>query len=177
MRPYGTPAAPERPAAGRPSSACGTAATGSPRPAPSPWLPVGADSASPGPSIPTTSDARKSFGSLRHCADTSPPVSRSSGTDTAPTGQRMSRPGWPPGSGSSSSGCRPMPQTSILWNASGATPSTGIWRTSPPTVSVHLSTPSLPLFHKREAGGTSSKGSFTAPDSNNKLYHYLCKGQ
>src|SRR3990170_1123751 len=170
-------AAPGRPVARLPSSASGIAATGSPRSAPSPWHPAGVDSASTGLSTPTTSDLRKSFGSLKHCAATSRTVSRSSGTDTAPTRQRVSRTGWPPGSGSSSSGCRPMPRTSTRWNASGATPSTGTWRTSPPTVSAHLSTLLLPPFPKREAGGISSKGSFTAPGWNYESYHNLCKGQ
>src|SRR3990170_5474626 len=170
-------AAPGRPAARRPSSASGIVATGSPRSAPSPWYPVGADSASTGLSNPTTSDPRKSFGSLRHCVGTSLTVLRSSGTDTDLSGQRASRTGWPTGSGSSSSGCHPMPRTSTLWNASGATPSTGTWRTSPPTVSVHLSMPSLHLFHKHAASGISSKGSFTAPGWKYETYHYLCKGQ
>src|SRR3990170_5165244 len=89
-------AAPGRPAGRPPFSASGIAATGSPRSAPSPWLPVGVVSVFTGLSTPTTSDPRKSFGSLKRCADTSLAVSRSSGTVTDHTGQRVSRHGCPP---------------------------------------------------------------------------------
>jgi len=98
-----------RPAGRRRFFASGTAEIDSPRSAPSPSLPVGNDSISIGPCIPTTPDPQRCSASSRSCVAIFPADSFLSGTAAARFGQNMSSSGWPIGSVSMSNGSRPTP--------------------------------------------------------------------
>lgn len=81
----------------------------------------------------TISGAEKSSNSFRDCGDICRRDSRSFGTADNRTEQSWSRTGSHVAGASLSSGCHPTRQISTRWRRSGATPSTGTWRTMLPT--------------------------------------------